>query len=176
MEQRQPAAGAGITGPFTTTWLLMGYETICFSLYDDPSLLTEIFRMSNDYNKEAARRAVEAGGEAIWLGDDLGDSRRGFMKLRISASITCRTWPNWRNTSTSLGVPVLLHCCGHFTDFLPDLAQTKISAIHPLQRTAGMSLQTVKEQYGKRFCIIGNIDSSAHAALRHPGRSGRRGT
>ena len=45
----------GITGPFTTTWLLMGYEQICFALYDDPALLTDIFRISNDYNKEAAR-------------------------------------------------------------------------------------------------------------------------
>jgi len=41
-----------------------------------------------------------------------------------------------------------------------DLAQTKIAAIHPLQRTAGMDLRTVKEKYGKQWCIIGNIDSS----------------
>ena len=59
-----------------------------------------------------------------------------------------------------LGVPVLLHCCGRFIDYLPDLAETKIAAIHPLQRTAGMDLRWVKEHYGRRFCIIGNIDSS----------------
>ena len=38
--------------------------------------------------------------------------------------------------------------------------QTKIAAIHPLQRTAGMDLRWVKEHYGRRFCIIGNVDSS----------------
>ncbi len=60
-----------------------------------------------------------------------------------------------------LGVPVLLHCCGHLKSYLPDLAaETKISAIHPLQRTAGMDLRWVKENYGQRFCLIGNIDSS----------------
>ena len=40
-----------------------------------------------------------------------------------------------------LGVPVLLHSCGHITDYLADLAQTRITAVHPLQRTAGMDLR-----------------------------------
>ena len=43
---------------------------------------------------------------------------------------------------------------------MDDFAQTKIASIHPLQRTAGMDLRAVKEQYGDRFCIIGNVDSS----------------
>jgi uroporphyrinogen decarboxylase len=60
----------------------------------------------------------------------------------------------------SLGVPVLLHSCGHIKAYLDDLAQTKIAAVHPLQRTAGMDLGEVKTRYGDRFCIIGNIDSS----------------
>jgi uroporphyrinogen decarboxylase len=57
-------------------------------------------------------------------------------------------------------VPVLLHSCGHIADYLDDLAETKIASVHPLQRTAGMDLCQVKEKYGRRFCIIGNIDSS----------------
>jgi uroporphyrinogen decarboxylase len=150
----------GITGPFTTCWLLMGYEQICYALYDDPELLTEVFQMSNDYNKEAARRAVAAGGEAIWIGDDLGDSRSGFMNLKHFRKYYLPYLADLVEYVDNLGVPVLLHCCGHFKPFLPDLAQTKISAIHPLQRTANMDLRWVKENYGQRFCIIGNIDSS----------------
>ena len=59
-----------------------------------------------------------------------------------------------------VGVPSLLHACGHIQEYLPDLAQTRIIALHPLQRTAGMDLRMVKEQYGQRLCLIGNIDSS----------------
>ena len=165
----------GITGPFTTCWLLMGYERICYALYDDPSLLTEIFRLSNEYNKEAARLAVAAGADAIWIGDDLGDSRSGFMKMNHFRKYYLPYLADLVEYVDSLGVPVLLHCCGHFIDYLPDLAQTKISAIHPLQRTAGMDLRWVKENYGKRFCIIGNIDSSRTLPLRHAGRGDGRG-
>jgi len=59
-----------------------------------------------------------------------------------------------------LGVPVLMHSCGCIKQYLNDLAQMKIASIHPLQRTAGMDLREVKEEYGERFCIIGNVDSS----------------
>ena len=60
----------------------------------------------------------------------------------------------------SLGVPVLLHSCGNINEYLDDLARTKISAIHPMQRTAKMDIGKIKQRYGERLCLIGNIDSS----------------
>jgi uroporphyrinogen decarboxylase len=138
----------------------MGYERICYALYDDPALLSEIFKLSNEYNKEAARRCVAADCHAMWVSDDLGDSSRGFLKLDHFRKLYLPYLVELAEYVDALGVPVLLHCCGRFADYLPNLAETKIAAIHPLQRTAGMDLRWVKQQYGKRFCIIGNIDSS----------------
>ena len=150
----------GVTGPFTTSWLLMGYEAICYALYDDPEMLTEVFKISNEYNKEAARQCVQAGCDALVLADDLGDSHSGFMKMDHFLKYLFPYIAELAEHIDGLGVPVFLHCCGHFTDYLPHLSQTKITAIHPLQRTAGMDLRWVKEHYGHRFCIVGNIDSS----------------
>lgn len=154
------ALTASVTGPFTKAWLLMGYERICYTLYDDPRMLTDIFKMSNAYSKEAARLCARAGCHAIWIAEDLGDSTRGFLRLKHFRDIYLPHLVELVDAIAALGVPVLLHSCGHITEYLPDLAQTKIAAIHPLQRTAGMDLRWVKEHYGGRFCIIGNIDSS----------------
>jgi len=151
----------GVQAPLTTTWLLMGYENISYALYDDPQLLAEVFQISNEFFKEAARRSVEAGCVGMWLSEDLGDSTRGFFRLEHFRRYLL---PHFNElveyVVNRLDVPVLLHSCGHINDYLDDLAQTKIAAIHPLQRTAGMDLRTVKEKYGKQWCIIGNIDSS----------------
>lgn len=154
------ALTGGVAGPFTTCWLLMGYERMALALYDDPDLLREVFRISNAYNMEAARICVEAGCDALWLSEDLGDSSHGFLKLDHFRSVYLPYLIEITEHIASLGAPILLHSCGHITDYLPDLAQTKIAAIHPLQRTAGMDLAQVKAEYGKRFCLIGNIDSS----------------
>jgi len=155
------AIAGGVGGPFTQAWMLMGYEQIGYTLYDDPAMLETLFRISNEYHKEAARRMVQvAGCDAMWVSDDLGDSSRAFMKLHHFRKHYLPYLAELVEYIDGLGVPVLLHCCGRFKDYLPDLAQTKIRAIHPLQRTAGMDLRWAKENYGQRFCIIGNIDSS----------------
>ena len=70
----------GVQGPLTTAWLLMGYENIAYALYDDPELVTEVFKISNEFFKEAARRSVEAGCVGMWVSEDLGDSRELFLQ------------------------------------------------------------------------------------------------
>jgi uroporphyrinogen decarboxylase len=150
----------GVQGPLTTAWLLMGYENISFALYDDPELLGEVFKISNEFFKEAARLSVEAGCVGIWVSEDLGDSSRGFFRLPHYRKYILPPFVELVEYVANLGVPVLLHACGCITDYLPDLAQTKVTSVHPLQRTAGMDLKWFKQEYGKRFAIIGNIDSS----------------
>ena len=150
----------GVLGPFTAAWLLMGYERICMALYDDPGLLTECFKMSVEFNKEAARISVEAGCHGMWISDDFGDNHSGFMRTEHFKELVMPHFAELAEYIDALGIPVLLHSCGCITQYLPDLAQTKIASIHPLQRTAGMDIKVVKQEYGDRFCIIGNIDSS----------------
>ncbi len=150
----------GVQGPLTTAWFLMGYETIALALYDDPGLVEAVFALSNEFFKEAARRCVEAGCVAVFVSEDLGSSSGGFFKLDHYRRYLLPPFVELVDHIDALGVPVLLHACGHLHDYLDDLAQTKISAVHPLQRTAGMDLRAIKEKYGRRWCLIGNIDSS----------------
>ncbi len=154
------AITGGISGPVTTAWLLLGYETIAYALHDDPGLVTEVFKISNTFNKEAARLSVAAGVDALWVSEDLGDSTRGFFKPDQYRRYVLPYFVELVEYVANLGVPVLMHACGHISEYLPDLVQTRISALHPLQRTAGMDLRTIKQQYGQRLCLIGNIDSS----------------
>lgn len=156
----QLAITCGIQGPLTTAWLLMGFENISYALYDDPDLLESVFAMSNDFFKKAARIAVDCGVDGIWVSEDLGDSKSVFFRKDLYIE---HFYPYFRDLVDyvdSLGVPALLHSCGCIYDYLDLIADTKIKSIHPLQRTAGMDLARVKREYGNRFCIIGNINSS----------------
>ncbi len=154
------AITGGVAGPFTACWMLMGYERMCYSIYDEPDLLTDVFRLCNEYNIEAARQCAAAGCDAIWVSEDLGDSTHGFLRLDTFRSLYLPHLVELTDAVDALGLPMLLHSCGRITDYLPDLAQTRIAAVHPMQRTAGMDLAWMKANYGSRFCLIGNIDSS----------------
>jgi uroporphyrinogen decarboxylase len=150
----------GVSGPLCTAWLLMGFERICYALYEEPELITDVLKLSNDYFKEAARRSVEAGCVGMWISEDLGDSNSCFFAIDHFREIFLPYIADLAEYIDSLKVPVLLHSCGNINSYLDDLAQTKICSVHPLQRTAHMDLRTIKEKYGHRFCIIGNIDST----------------
>ena len=156
----QLAILGGVAGPLTTAWLLMGYENICAALYDDPELLTEVFQISNEFFKEAARRSVAAGCVGMWVSEDLGDNQRGLFRLDHYRKYVLPPFAELVDYIAGLGVPVLMHSCGCIEAFLEDLVQTKINSLHPLQRTAKMDLRSVKERYGRRLCLIGNIDST----------------
>jgi uroporphyrinogen-III decarboxylase len=103
MDNDDIALLGGVQGPLTTLWLLMGYEAISFALYDDPALIAE-----------------------------LGDSSRGFFRLEHYRKYLLPPFVELVDYVDSLGVPVLLHSCGHITDYLEDLAQTRIASVHPL--------------------------------------------
>jgi uroporphyrinogen decarboxylase len=44
--------------------------------------------------------------------------------------------------------------------FVPDMVDAGISGFHPVQRSAGMDLKDMKDTFGQKICLVGNVDSS----------------
>ena len=58
------------------------------------------------------------------------------------------------------GIPTFLHCDGNINQYLEDLLSIGFNGLHPVQRTAHMSIKKIRETYGSNVCLIGNVDSS----------------
>jgi uroporphyrinogen decarboxylase len=154
------AVMGGVNGPFTISWLLIGYENICLSLYDDPGFLEEVAEMAVDFNLKAIHRMAEAGVDAMIMGDDYGSSAQGLLKLSQFQAIYKPALKKIIDCVKQHNLPMFFHCCGHVYDYIDDLVELGIDALHPLQRTAGMDLGVVKKKWGDKICLVGNVDSS----------------
>ena len=150
----------GVNGPLTITWFLIGYENICLSLYDDPRFLEELVDIAVDFDVKAINRMAEAGVDAMILADDYGASAQGLLRPEHFKAIYKPALKRIIDCIKANNLPAFLHCCGRVYDYLDDLVEIGIDAYHPMQRTAGMDLATVKRKYGDRICLVGNIDSS----------------
>lgn len=150
----------GVSGPLTTAWMLVGYENICMWLYDSPDLLLRIADIGVDYSIAAATQMANAGVDAVFISEDLGSSTGGLISPRHFRQIFKPSLGRLISHIKSLDLLALVHSCGRIYEFLDDLVGLGIDAINPLQRTAGMDIKVVKEKYGDKLCIIGNIDSS----------------
>ncbi len=150
----------GVGGPLSAAWMLIGYEAICLALYDDPDFLTAVVQYAVDFALPAVTRMAEAGVDGMAVSEDLGSSCAGLIAPGHFRDIIKPALGAIISHIKRCGLPVLLHSCGHIYDYLDDLIELGIDALHPLQRTAGMELARVKAQYGDRICLVGNIDSS----------------
>jgi len=154
------AVVGGVQGPLTTAILISGLTNVFTKILDDPGFVTELFRLSNDYFKVAVRRMIEARVDVICVPEDLGFVSGPFFSLEHFRRLLLPYLAELFEVAIAAGVPTFLHCDGNVNEYLGDLVSIGFDGLHPIQKTAGMSMRRVRERFGSRLCLIGNVDSS----------------
>jgi len=158
--QKEIAVVAGIRGPFSSAWMLMGLEIMSFALFEQPDLLNDVLRVTADFWTQCGLRLLAQGVDAIVIHDDQGSNDATILAparfrqfvlphLKREIEILCAT-----------GAPIIFHSCGNINAILPDLVGTGIAALNNLQRAARMDLRAIKAKYGDKLCLIGNVDAT----------------
>ncbi|MCX6361110.1 MAG: hypothetical protein NT029_14965 [Armatimonadetes bacterium] len=140
------------------TWL-MGYETLCYALFDQRDLVQAIADRMNDIYKAALATILQFDCvKMAWGSDDFG-FRSGL--LISPADMRRFVLPGHKlmsEMSHAAGRPYLLHSCGNLRDIMDDLIDdVKIDAKHSFEDTIEDVTQ-VKAGYGARIALLGGID------------------
>ncbi len=138
---------------------LVGYENLCFMLYEDRDLARKIFE---DVGERLFRYYVEAlkydGVGAIICNDDWGFNTQTMLS---TADMREFVFPYHKKTveyAHKMGRKVILHSCGNLKEVYDDIIDDmKFDGKHSYQDV----IQPVEEayrEYGKRIAILGGID------------------
>ena len=140
------------------SWL-MGYETLCYALYEERGLVDAISKKLMDIYNVVIRRLLEFDRvKIIWGSDDMGfrggplispDDLREFVLPghKLMASL-----------SHKAGRPYLLHSCGKLDLIMEDLIEeVGIDARHSFEDTIE-DVVAANRRYGDRIAILGGID------------------
>ncbi len=149
---------SGVGGIFTRVWRVMGFDTFCYALGDQSELVEAMFRRVGETQLAVFRRIVEMDQiGAMWYGDDLAYAsgtivhpdilRRHLFPYLEEMGAICREHD----------LPFVIHSDGDLRQILPDLIACGFNAIHPLEPKA-MDSREIKESYGDRLCLLGNIE------------------
>ncbi|TVR58795.1 MAG: hypothetical protein EA426_09120 [Spirochaetaceae bacterium] len=154
------AVVAGVRGAFSTMNIAMGIENLSIALYDDPEFVLEMSRALSRYWGECAIMAVEAGADAVFIANDLGqntgtiispdDLRRFFLPPLFEQLAMIH----------ETRVPVVFHSCGNIAAVLGELVDGGIDCYNNVQVSAGMDIASVKASYGDSVALMGNVDST----------------
>jgi uroporphyrinogen decarboxylase len=147
---------------------LRGMENLMMDFILHPDLLRELVQISVTYNSALVKRAVELGADAIFLTDDYSDNRGPMMSPKHFRQFLLPGFKQTIDTIHEAGVPAIKHTDGNIWPILDDMVNAGIDCIDPLDPLGGMSIGDVKEKYGSRLCLKGNVNIGGALSLGTP--------
>ena len=149
-----PASPLTLTTPRGRRVLLRGK----IDRVDVADLSDELLGMVIDYKTRLIERACDLGADIIVTGDDYCNRTGPMMSVAHFERFVLPYLKATVDVSHRKGVPHIKHTDGNIWPIFDLMVGAGIDAIDPLEPVAGMDIGEVKERYGDRLCLMGNID------------------
>jgi hypothetical protein len=141
-------------------YLSMGQEFFSLALYDDPGLVDEVLDRYTTWSAAVMKRVCAMGFDFVWTADDIAFKNGLMLSPKMFRE---RILPHLRKVAECITIPWIFHSDGNLSAVLDDLVGLGIAGLHPIEPTA-MDIRALKRRYGKRLCLIGNVDVHTLAA------------
>jgi uroporphyrinogen decarboxylase len=150
----------GLTGHFAEnlSWL-MGYETLCYSLYDQPDLVQAITDRCFEIDVSVTRQLMEFERvKMVWGSDDMGFRTGTLISPEDLRSLVLPGHKALAQITHDAGRLYLLHSCGNLAEIMDDLIDdVQIDAKHSFEDTI-VDIREAKGLWGDRVALLGGID------------------
>lgn len=143
---------------FTTAWWLMGMETFCIALYEQPELIRRLYDRIWSIQSRVVLRVLQHGVVgAVMHADDIAYAG-GLMVSPSHLREYVFPWYRWCGALVrDRGLAYIYHSDGRLDPMLNDIIACGFNALHPVEPKA-MDIAELKKKVGERLCLIGNID------------------
>jgi len=140
------------------TWL-MGYETLCYALYEQRDLVRAISDRLKQLFRDVVERMLQYDRvKLVWGSDDMGFRSGTLISPDDLREFVLPGHKLMAEMSHAAGRPYLLHSCGNLAEIMDDLIEdVRIDAKHSFEDTIE-DVREVKHTYGRRIALLGGID------------------
>jgi uroporphyrinogen decarboxylase len=142
-------------GPFTMSYLSMGFERFFVQLIENPAFIHKLLNIRTQWAIALFQKAIDLGAEIIVIGDDAGHNDGPMISPQMWREFVL---PVHRQIVDALNVPVIWHSDGNVISLLPMAIEAGFAGFHGLEPAAGVNLQQAKQEFGHHLVLIGNID------------------
>ena len=150
----------GLTGHFCeeVTWL-MGYETFCYALFEDPELVRAIADRLREFYIAMTKRFLEYDRvKMVFSSDDMGFKTGILFDVANMRRLVLQNHKALAKISHDAHRPYLLHSCGNLAEIIDELVDdVKIDAKHSFEDTIE-DIREAKKTYGRKIALLGGID------------------
>jgi uroporphyrinogen decarboxylase len=137
---------------------LRGMEQFLVDMIENPDLVHELIEVTLSHDIRAMQRVIQAGVDVIIFGDDYADKNSPLMSPRHFKEFILPGLKRCVDAAHAAGAYVIKHTDGNIMPILDMIVETGIDGLNPIEPPAGMDIGLIKQRYGKRIALIGNID------------------
>ena len=138
---------------------LMGYETLCYALFDNRDLVAAIAeRLEQLYVGFLKTMLRFDRVKIVFASDDMGFKTGLLISPDDTRQFVLKGHKRLAQMSLDAGRPYILHCCGRLSDIIDDLIDdVGIDGKHSFEDTIE-GVRHAKHTYGRQTALLGGID------------------
>jgi len=138
---------------------LMGYETLCYALYDRQDLVAAITEKLLEFYRVITKRMLQFERvRVIWGSDDMGFKSGTLISPEHLRQFVLPGHKEVAEMVHEAGRVYILHSCGNLSEIMDELIDdVKIDGKHSYEDTI-VDVRRLKPTYGKRIALLGGID------------------
>ena len=153
---------------YTTAWMYMGAETFFNALETDEKLVAEIINKIGEIQYQTFLRVIEHPCVGAVLNpDDIAFNTGLLVSPKYLRKYVFPWYKKMGKICREREIGFIFHSDGDCTEVMDDLIDCGFHAFNPIQPNA-MNIVEVKKRWGKKLCIIGNINLDSTLTLGTP--------
>ncbi len=138
----------------SNTYLGMGIEHFSLMLYDQPGFVLEFLDRYVEWACKAVAKINTLGFDFMIMPEDLAWKQGPLFSPKIIREFFL---PRMKKVADRIKIPWIYHSDGNLMPILDDLLSLGMNGLANLEPGA-MDIAEVKKRYGRRVCLMGNID------------------
>ena len=153
---------------YTPVWMYMGAEVFFQALESDEELVAAMFQKVGEIQYETFLRVIEhpcVG--AVLHPDDIAHNTGLLVHPKYLRKYVFPWYKKMSEVCKDRGIGHVFHSDGDCTEVMDDLIEVGFNGFHPVQPNA-MDIVEVKRRWGKKLCLIGNINLDSTLTLGTP--------
>jgi uroporphyrinogen decarboxylase len=139
---------------------ITGLERFVIFMYKYPQEMEKFLDKITNFVIELSKSLIDAGVDVIWYGNDTAGKNGPIISPTLHRKFIVPRLKKITDEIKRKGAYVINHTDGNIYPIIEDIISTSVDGIHSIEPRAGMSLKVVKEKYGDKVCLSGNVDVS----------------
>jgi uroporphyrinogen decarboxylase len=137
---------------------IRGMDNLLVDFLSAPDFAHELLDKVLDVHIKSVINAIKAGADTILLVDDYASNQGLLFSPVIFKDFILPRLKKIIQVIHENGAKVIKHSDGNVLQIIDMLIEAGIDGLHPIDPIAGMDISKIKQKYGDRICVVGNID------------------